>query len=394
MVRTCFQCPAAPRRCISLPCLPAAQAVPPASPAAPANEMHAPLPTLLGGLRTSLRGGAAREAMSKVDKAVVKAAASGAPSLASPASTKSSAQKSGSATSSSSVFASPEPLAARGLHEEGEDGADQVHSSPHAAASVRSVLSEPVTPHAVVPSRSMRPNSQADLDSERASLVASALLADRVLAVSQGLASRALETSQVIGARALEHGRDACVSIAHHGSEACVATAHKVGELAVQSWPHILEASQATGRGTAMALHHALDKFEGCLQRRGPDECSDGEEAEEDREEVEVPAEEGEQQRAGGHTELPSVQPSAMPMQVWQHRPAPTTWRVVSRQQPMLLAAPVAVPSVAPAPTRQHLMSRNLGTAPRPSFEGRRRLSPSRVRVHGASDSDSFRSQQ
>jgi len=311
--------------------------------------------------------------MCKVDKAAVKSAASGSPSVASPTSTKTSALKGGSATSSSSAFGSPEPPTCR-RHGELDDVAEQVLSLT-LAASVKSVLSEPVAP----PSHSLHPSFQADLVAAEHAGLAPAL-ADRVLAVSQALASRALETSQVLGARALEHGREACIVVAHHGSEACVATAHRVGELAVQSWPHILEASQATGRGTKMALHHALDKFEGCLQKRGADECSDGEEAGEDREEAEE----------CGHTELLSVQPlqRAMPMQVWQHRPAPAMWKVVvARQQPASLAAPVSVPSFGSATNMQHLTACNIGTAPLPPFEGRRRLSPSRVRVHGASDS-------
>lgn len=277
MAVTCFD--AVQNKCVGLPCLPCLPAKQLAG--TTQHTPAVPLPTLLGGLRTSLGGGAAREAVKKVNVAeafgaAVSSEAFGEDALPSPTSMCSTPSSLRRAVRRCEPF-TDQYAENQWLSPESDNESDEVPQHVPLVMRGAPVSRGAITPHSdqcqVLSShRSAQGFQRADIARP---------IAEQAWAVSQVLASRAWETSQVVGAQALLHGRDACCALAQRGSVACSAATHRAGELAVQSWPHVLEAGNAAGRTTAAVLHHTLNKIEGCLQNAGGGgggECSDDEE--------------------------------------------------------------------------------------------------------------------
>lgn len=243
---------------------------------------EAPLPTLLGSLRSSMRGGAGREALLKQKMGFPgQARFSGNADIVEQGPTNTPASSSISERVLETPVAVSAVASSKAVSPERFAGSSKAGSSERSAGSSKADSSElstvgqgaqrspsssssaPGVMAAPVPSESLRqalvlyspPSSQA------------VPVAERALEASHVLARRALKASQVLGREALERGKDASIVVAQATQEA-----------AIRSVPHMLGAADGVRHVAVVAAHRLAEQVAECYYSSGGNgECSDDE---------------------------------------------------------------------------------------------------------------------
>lgn len=364
-----------------------------------ANEEAPPLPSLFLGLHTSLQGGAAVKKL-----AADKAAKVNTPSLVSTRSSEPQACWT-SATDADNVSAISGCLVAQ------QEIADDVQ--------VRACRGSAAFQHVEMTAGPMQEQNSLRsicLAPQGGSVMLRAgPVAEHAWAILQVAASTAWEQSQAVSAQAAAHGRDISLALAQHSCDACVAVVQKAGEIAAQSWPHVCEATDLAGHHAALAVHHSLNKIEGCLVKADGDDDNTDDEEDTDDESSDDEAQEGSFTLASGSRAQSQIA-ALEPRRQLQSQPADRPWQTQFQQHrsapSCVVVAPAAMlspytPASAPLrPHSSHTVSNirssaqtvcctsvaPLRDATRTSVEltrkevtvGVRRLSPSRVQRLGA----------